>query len=90
MSWQPAAVEAMCKIIHQETWKWQGAEAKQRMRNRMAAALRAALPLIEVTPGMLVEGRKQTFKDMTGPHLGPSVENTFNVMLTHCAKEKTP
>ena len=36
-------VERACKIVHQETWRLQGAEAKAMLRNRMRAALTAAI-----------------------------------------------
>ncbi|HEX9947376.1 MAG TPA: hypothetical protein VGA98_07545 [Allosphingosinicella sp.] len=39
------------------------------------------------TAEMLVAGRKQTFADVTGPHLGPSAENTYRAMIE--ARPKT-
>jgi hypothetical protein len=44
----------------------------------MADELKAC-PL-EPTIEMLVAGRKQTFADMTGEHMGPSAENTWKAM----------
>lgn len=42
---------------------------------------------VEPTTQMLVAGRKQTFADMTGAHMGPSAENTYRAMIA-AASEK--
>lgn len=47
------------------------------------AAILATLEGIrEPTIEALIAGRKQTFADMTGAHLGPNCERTWQAMLT--------
>jgi hypothetical protein len=65
-TWQPKAVEAGCLAIadyyaskHEdaEAWSEINEDARQEFRAFVEAALRAALPLIEVTPGMMTVGK---------------------------------
>lgn len=42
--------------------------------------------LMEPDQPMLMAGRKQTFADMTGEHLGPNAERTFQAILRAAAK----
>jgi hypothetical protein len=51
-TWQASAVEAMCFIEFGPRWDTLTDTAKDRYRANEAEKLRAALPLIEVTPGM--------------------------------------
>lgn len=44
---------------------------------------------VEPTIEMLMAGRKQTFADMTGAHMGPSAENTYKAMLAAAPKPET-
>jgi hypothetical protein len=80
MSWQEGFVE----------------EFSQQLINRgydvpcgiIAAAARKALPLIEVTPGMLVSGASVRVPPFASR--AEAVGTIFDAMKTHCAKEKTP
>jgi hypothetical protein len=83
MSWQPAAVEAAAKEID-ETHVGGLDDA----RKLAEIVLRAALPLIEVTPGMLVSGASVRVPPFASR--AEAVGTIFDAMKTHCAKEKTP
>jgi hypothetical protein len=74
MSWQKEAVEAAAKEID-ETHIGGMDDA----RKLAEIVLRAALPLIEVTPGMDDAGR-----------IGSTRKVMLKAMLAFCAKEKTP
>lgn len=80
MSWQKAAVEAMCRTQYSgATWPDLVSETdRQLTRDEMTRALRAALPLIEVTPGMLDARRVRG-----------SVVSDVKAMLSACAQEDT-
>jgi hypothetical protein len=88
MSWQKEAVEAAAKEID-ETHIGGMDDA----RKLAEIVLRAALPLIEVTPGMreAVEPAIDDFydgtKDASEADCGAHV---YKAMNTYCAKEKTP
>jgi hypothetical protein len=85
MSWQPAAVEA-AKRAYAEAVEHNWRPHVETTIPPMEAALRAALPLIEVTPGMEIAGI-DAYKN------GPSftkIVNAGKAMLAFCAKEKTP
>jgi hypothetical protein len=82
-TWQPKAVEAGCLAIanyyaskHEdaEAWSEIDEEDQQEFRAFVEAALRAALPLIEVTPGMRLPGS-----------LGNRDEVILKAMLRACA-----
>jgi hypothetical protein len=79
MSWQEKAVDAAVR-----EWELSG----KSNRETMEAALRAALPLIEVTPGMLVSGASVRVPPFASR--AEAVGTIFDAMKAHCAKEKTP
>jgi hypothetical protein len=81
MSWQEKACHAGIGAKHK-------AEAAGKNEyETMQDILAAALPLIEVTPGMANAG-----KDQLGRHFPKWHDATkaFEAMISHCAKEKTP
>jgi hypothetical protein len=87
MSWQEKAVEAVAKEID-ETW----VEDLDDARKLAEIVLRAALPLIEVTPGMQEEVAKlklRRIKDEGRRNKGicAAIIEDAKAMLSHCAKE---
>jgi hypothetical protein len=87
MSWQKEAVEAMCRIEYGSAWQTITEAGKQPRRAHEAEKLKAALPLIEVTPGMANAGKDQLGRHFPKWH---DAIKAFEAMLTTCAKEKTP
>jgi hypothetical protein len=80
MSWQPAAVEAHCMaLLGEAEWNSHTENTKSHYRRAAEKQLRAALPLIEVTPGMDDAGR-----------IGSTRKVMLKAMLAFCAKENTP
>jgi hypothetical protein len=51
-TWQPKAVEALCRTEHRDYWDFLSDRQKEQFRDEAELKLRAALLLIEVTPGM--------------------------------------
>jgi hypothetical protein len=86
MSWQPAAVEA-AKRAYAEAVEHNWRPHVETTIPPMESALRAALPLIEVTPGMQLEA-EQTYN--LGRSFAERIHLALRAMLTHCAKEKSP
>jgi hypothetical protein len=83
MSWQPKAVSAAMRELLTN-----GSTGNIELADAVEAALRAALPLIEVTPGMLVSGASVRVPPFASR--AEAVGTIFDAMKTHCAKENTP
>jgi hypothetical protein len=75
------------------TWRDEAMELGQRLeeeftrRGALEERLARSVPR-EPTIEMLVAGRKQTFADMTGAHMGPSAENTWKAMFDAWPKQE--
>jgi hypothetical protein len=90
MSWQEKAVEAVAKEID-ETW----VEDLDDARKLAEIVLRAALPLIEVTPGMInvVAANKLRRLRALGElnkGIDQAIVEDAALLFTRCAEEQTP
>jgi hypothetical protein len=84
MSWQPAAVDELTRQLD----RLFGCGIGAAVRLDAEAMLRKALPLIEVTPGMLVSGASVRVPPFASR--AEAVGTIFDAMKAHCAKEKSP
>jgi hypothetical protein len=79
-TWQPKAVEAMCRTQYADgIWDKlsEDSDGKHLTRREMEAALRAALPLIEVTTRM----------EAAACYADATVAEEFKAMLRACTTE---
>jgi hypothetical protein len=89
MSWQEKAIEAM-QLGYIEASRRTGSA-----RERLEAALRAALPLIEVTPGMInvvAANKLRRLKALGELNKGidAAIVEDAKLLFTACAEEQTP